>query len=185
MITPTQLANATGSTLMRAANWAQSIQDAMDYYDINTSQRQAAFLAQIGEESDHLEFTTELWGPTAEQRGYEGRADLGNVNVGDGYRYLGRGLIQITGHANYVAARIGMSDIPGLPDFELRPDLLAAPRWAALSAAWFWKHHGCNELADADEFETITRRINGGLNGYDTRCALWSCAKDALGCNPN
>lgn len=183
MITPTQIANATGSTLMRAANWAQPLQEAMDYYEIDTPERQAAFLAQIGHESDHLEFTVEIWGPTVAQRGYEGRVDLGNLDPGDGYRYRGRGLIQITGHANYIAARRGMSDIAGLPDFELQPDALAAPRWAAMSAAWYWKHHGLNDLADAGEFETITRRINGGENGEPQRLALWSCAKDAMGCN--
>ena len=181
MITPTQIANATGSTLMRAANYCQVINEAMIWYDINTPGRQAAFLAQVGVESDHLEFVREVWGPTPEQRGYEGRADLGNTVSGDGYRFMGRGLIQITGRANYVAVCNGMaSTLADVPDLVAQPQLLEAPRWAAMSAGWYWREHDCNELADAGMFEQITKRINGGLNGYDARCSLWACAKEAL-----
>ena len=181
MITPTQIANATGSTLMRAANWCASINAAAIWYDINTPARQAAWLAQLGVESDHLEFVREIWGPDAAQRGYEGRADLGNTEPGDGYRFLGRGLIQITGRANYVACRDGMaSTLADVPDLVAQPQLLEAPRWAAMSAGWYWREHDCNELADAGMFEQITKRINGGLNGYPERCALWACAKEAI-----
>jgi putative chitinase len=184
MITPEQIANSTGSTLMRAANWCQSLNDAMTWFDINSPARVAAFLAQIGVESDHLEYVREIWGPTAAQRGYEGRADLGNAQPGDGYRFLGRGLIQITGRANAKAVRDGLAQtLCDIPDFEAHPDLLEAPRWAALSAGWYWAKHGCNDLADGGHFEHITRRINGGLNAEDKRLALWSCAKEALGCN--
>ena len=181
MIPADQLATATGSTFMRAQNWAQSLEDATIWYDIDTPTRLAAFLAQIGVESGHLEYVREIWGPTSAQIGYEGRADLGNTEPGDGYRFLGRGLIQITGRANYAACRDGMaSTLADVPDLLAQPQLLEAPRWAAMSAGWYWARHGCNELADAGEFEQITRRINGGLNGYPERCALWACAKEAI-----
>ena len=180
-MTPAQIAAATGSTLMRAQNWMQPLQDAMIWYDVNIAERQAAFLAQIGVESGHLEYVREIWGPSPEQRGYEGREDLGNVQPGDGYRFLGRGLIQITGRANYVACRDGMaSTLADVPDLVAQPQLLEAPRWAAMSAGWYWSQHGCNELADAGQFELLTRRINGGLNGYDERVALWNGAREAL-----
>ena len=181
MVTPDQIAKATGATLMWAQNWSGAINDAMIWYDIDSPARQAAFLAQIGEESGHLVFVREEWGPTPEQRTYEGRHDLGNVQPGDGYRFMGRGLIQITGRANYTLCRDGMaSTLADVPDIVAQPQLLEVLRWAAMSAGWFWNEHDCNELADAGMFETITRRINGGLNGYDVRCALWSCAKEAL-----
>jgi putative chitinase len=124
----------------------------------------------------------EIWGPTPAQTRYEGRRDLGNVHPGDGYRYRGRGLIQTTGRANYAATTLGLRKVaPDAPDFELKPEALEAPRWAALSAAWFWASKGLNELADAGDYMRITRRINGGTNGYEDRLALWEQAKAALG----
>ena len=181
MLTPAQIANSTGATLMRATNWLQSLCTAMTWYEITTPARQAAFLAQIGEESEHLEYTREIWGPTTEQRTYEGRKDLGNCQVGDGYKYRGASLIETTGRFNFCKTRDGLRLLlPDTPDFEVFPELLEAPKWAALASAWFWKEHGCNELADLGDFETITRHINGGLNGYGTRCSLWACAKEAI-----
>ena len=101
---------------------------------------------------------------------YEGRADLGNNQPGDGQRYCGRGLIQITGRANYAAARNRMRAIGiDCPDFEAEPEQLEEPWWAALSAADYWTSRGLNPLADAGDFEAITRRINGGLNGQADR----------------
>ena len=91
MIPADQLATATGSTFMRAQNWAQSLEDATIWYDIDTPTRLAAFLAQIGVESGHLEYVREIWGPTSAQIGYEGRADLGNTEPGDGYRFPAAG----------------------------------------------------------------------------------------------
>ena len=91
----------------------------------------------------------------------------GDVNTRDGMIYRGGGVIQITGRANYKIC----GDALGV-DFESEPVLLESSRYAALSAAWYWEKHGCNELADANEFITITRRINGGLNGQEQRVAL-------------
>lgn len=106
---------------------------------------------------------------------YGGRLGNGPESSGDGWRYRGRGLIQVTGRANYRAAGTGI-DL----DLEASPHLLEQPGPAALSAAWFWAEHGLNELADAGRFETITRRINGGTHGLAERIALWERAKAVL-----
>lgn len=174
-MTPETLAAALGISVSRAQSWADPITAAMALWDISTPARQAGFIAQIGHESGRLVYVRELWGPTPAQVGYEGRADLGNTQPGDGMRFMGRGLIQITGRANYQR----VSDALGT-DFVSSPELLQEPSNAALSAAWFWNVHGLNALADAGDFETITRRINGGLNGYADRQALLALATNAL-----
>jgi putative chitinase len=147
----------------------------MSQYAIDTSARIAAFIAQIGHESGQLVHVREIWGPTAQQAGYEGRADLGNTVKGDGSRYRGRGLIQITGRANYTAC----GEALGL-DLINHPDFLELPQHAAMSAAWFWSTRGLNALADRGEFVKITRRINGGLTGQDDRQALYERALKVL-----
>jgi putative chitinase len=147
----------------------------MQHYQIVGPKRVAAFLAQIGHESGQLRYVREIWGPTAAQRGYEGREDLGNTVPGDGRKYCGRGLIQITGRANY--AKCG--EALGL-DLISHPELLELPQHAAMSAAWFWKQKGLNDLSDRDEFNTITRRINGGLNGLQDRLEIWKKAREVL-----
>lgn len=144
-------------------------------FGIDTPGRQAAFLAQVAHESMAFQRTREIWGPTPAQAGYEGRQDLGNINPGDGKRYMGRGLIQITGRANYYRAGVALGlDLVGEPERLEQPDL------AARSAGWFWKTHGLNELADRGAFEKITRRINGGTNGLADRLAYFERAKGAL-----
>lgn len=148
----------------------------MALYGIDSPARQAAFIAQVGHESGRLVYVRELWGPTPVQRRYEGRKDLGNTNPGDGFRYRGRGLIQVTGRTNY--ARCGAALGIDLVD---APALLERPDNAALSAAWFWTSRGLSELADTGDFERITRRINGGLNGLNDRLKLWKSARLALG----
>ncbi|HEY6019889.1 MAG TPA: glycoside hydrolase family 19 protein [Candidatus Paceibacterota bacterium] len=161
---------------MRATTWLHPIVDAMTEFAINTPARQAAFLAQIGHESGGLKYTRELWGPTPAQRRYEGRVDLGNTIPGDGYKYRGRGFIQITGRSNYAEAGKALH-----VDLVAHPEILEDPEMCAISAAWWWKAHGLNELADAGDFPSITRKINGGMNGYADRFALWEAAKTALG----
>ena len=130
----------------------------------------------IGHESGGFIYTREIWGPTAAQLRYEGRADLGNTQPGDGKRYLGRGLIQITGRANYRAcgAALGV-------DLERQPELLQEDALAARSACWFWQRKNLNALADAGDFETLTRRINGGTTGLADRQERWARAKSAMG----
>ncbi|MFU4810167.1 glycoside hydrolase family 19 protein [Pseudomonas aeruginosa] len=106
---------------------------------------------------------------------YASRNGNGDEASGDGWRYRGRGLLQITGRSNYRAAAAGL----GQP-LEAEPELLEQPEFAALSAAWWWSTHGLNELADRGEFTAITRRINGGTNGQAERQALWERAKAVL-----
>ena len=171
-----QLATCTGATAARAALWLAPISEAMGEFGIDTPTQQAAFLAQIGHESGGLKYSRELWGPTTAQRRYEGRVDLGNTQPGDGSLYRGRGLIQITGRANYQAVSDALHE-----DFIAHPELLEEPADASRSAAWFWSKHGLNALAEVGDFPAITRRINGGLNGYSQRFDLWQAAQKALG----
>ncbi len=183
-LTASILCAATGATPARAVAWCGPIAQACALFSIDSPERLAAFLAQIGHESGRLVYVREIWGPTPAQRRYEGRADLGNLQPGDGKRYMGRGLIQITGRANYRAARDGLRSIePGVPDFEAQPQALEQPRWAALSAAWYWHSRDLNALADVGDdaaFVAITRRINGGTNGLADRRALWAAAREAM-----
>jgi putative chitinase len=169
------LAAALQIPLVRAQAWADPLSACMALYAIDSPVRRAMFLAQVGHESGRLVYVRELWGPTAAQSGYEGRADLGNNQPGDGRKFLGRGLIQITGRANY--ARVGTAlNLPLLD----HPELLEQPSNAAQSAALFWNDHALNALADAGDFLTITRRINGGTNGLADRQALLASAQKAL-----
>ncbi|AMT88907.1 MULTISPECIES: glycoside hydrolase family 19 protein [Pseudomonas] len=174
-ITEQQLQSIMPNARRQAGVFVSALNTAMKHYQIVGPKRAAAFLAQIGHESGQLRYVREIWGPTAVQRGYEGRADLGNTVPGDGRKYCGRGLVQITGRANY--AKCG--EALGL-DLISHPELLELPQHAAMSAAWFWKQKGLNDLADRDEFNTITRRVNGGLNGLADRLALWKKAREVL-----
>ena len=152
--------------------WVDPLNAAMDEFEINTPEREAAFLAQLAHESGGFRYVREL----ASGEAYEGRADLGNTQEGDGVRFKGRGLIQITGRANYAACGVALGlDLLG------HPELLESDENACRSAAWFWKTHRLNEIADKGDFLLITKRINGGTRGYQERIAYWEKAKDALG----
>ena len=166
-LTPEALARAMpGLSMTGAREYAPLLAQAMREAHITTQPRAAAFLAQIGHESVSLRFNHEIWGNTRAQRGYEGRRDLGNTHSGDGYRYRGRGFLQITGRANYSHyGQLLHMDLVGNPDMAARADV------AARIAALYWQHHGLNELADRGDYERITRRINGGLNGWANRVA--------------
>lgn len=155
----------------KAALYAPLLDAAMREFDINTPARQASFLSQVGHESGQLRYVREL----ASGAAYEGRKDLGNTQPGDGERYRGRGLIQITGRSNYTAAMMAL-DV----DVVEHPELLETPVLACRSAAWFWKAHGLNELADAGDQVKVTKRINGGTNGLADRLALFEVAKKVL-----
>ncbi|NDW10139.1 glycoside hydrolase family 19 protein [Dysgonomonas sp. 520] len=146
----------------------------MEEYEINTVNRTCMFLAQIGHESGQLRYCEEI----ASGAAYEGRRDLGNTQKGDGKRFKGRGLIQITGRSNYTE----ISKIWNV-DFVSHPELLSTPEYAVKSACWWWKKRGLNEIADrGDEaaFRIVTRIINGGYNGYQDRFNLWNNAKKVL-----
>ncbi|WP_315336139.1 glycoside hydrolase family 19 protein [Pseudomonas grimontii] len=174
-ITEQQLLQILPNAGRQAGVFVPALNTAMNRYSIVGAARAAAFIAQIGHESGQFRWLKELWGPTVQQAGYEGRADLGNTVKGDGSKYRGRGLIQITGRANYAAC----GEALGL-DLVNQPALLEQPQYAAMSAAWFWSTRGLNTLADAGDFVKITRRINGGLTGQDDRQALYDKALEVL-----
>lgn len=178
-ITPALLLAAVGCTPERAALYAPHLSAACAHYGISTPARVAAFLAQLAHESGSFRWVREL----ADGSAYEGRKDLGNTQPGDGPRYRGRGLIQITGRSNYRLAAQRMRELDA-PDFEDFPDALQEPQWAAWSAADWWAWRGLNDLADRGEFDAITRRINGGTNGAADRRARWERAKAALAALP-
>ena len=148
---------------------------AMERFEITTKLRAAAFLATIAHESNCLKNYVEIWGPTPAQERYEGNLDLGNTFKGDGYKYRGRGAIQITGRSNYQKASKALGE-----DFVLWPDKLSSPMWAIESAAWWWKDHGCNKLADKPDFKAVTRRVNGGYNGMEERQKFYDKALAVL-----
>lgn len=159
----------------RAALYLVPLNEAMAEYEINTPRRQCAFLAQVAHESGSLRYVREL----ASGAAYEFRKDLGNTMAGDGKRYKGRGLIQITGRHNYRQASLALfNDTTTLLE---HPELLEEPVLAARSAAWFWWSNGLNTVADCpNSFQVITRRINGGLNGYPERLAYFDRAQRVM-----
>lgn len=174
-ITEQQLLQILPNAGRQAGVFVSALNTAMGRYGIVGTLRVSAFIAQVGHESGQLRYVREIWGPTAQQLGYEGRADLGNIVKGDGSKFRGRGLIQITGRANYAAC----GEALGL-DLINQPELLEQPQHAAMSAAWFWSTRGLNTMADQKEFAKITRRINGGLTGQDDRLALYDRALKVL-----
>lgn len=206
-ITEQQLLQILPNAGQRAGVFVPALNRAMIRFGITSNVRAAAFLAQIGHESAQLTALVEnlnypalglaaTWPsryrgadgqpnalanqiarnpPLIANTTYAGRNGNGPVSSGDGWLYRGRGLIQITGRANYRAAGAGI----GQP-LEDQPQLLEQPDFAAMSAAWWWSSHGLNDLADAGQFEQITRTINGGLNGQPERLALWAKAKAVL-----
>jgi putative chitinase len=171
--------------------WVPALNEAFTRFNIATPRQQAAFIGQCGHECGHFKILEEnlnykaatlmkLWPkrfPTLEiANQYAGQpkriankvyADrMGNRDEasGDGYRFRGRGCIQLTGHANYYHAGQALG-----VDFVMNPDLVATPKYAALTAAWFWSTHGCNKVAEMGDWVTLTKKINGGTIGYDDR----------------
>lgn len=183
------------------SKWLEPLNTTFAKYDINTPIRQAAFIGQCAHESGNFKTLEEnlhysanalmrVWPSrfpdidTAEKyannpekianKVYGGR--MGNTEEGDGWKYHGRGLIQLTGKENYGNCGSNISvDLLG------NPDLLTTPEYAALSAGWFWNKKGLNSLADAKDYETMTKRINGGLIGLDDRKAKIAKALSVLG----
>ena len=173
-----QIAAATGASDALAHLWGPAINAAMPRWGIVSRAHQAAFLAQVGHETLSLIYSEEI----ASGAAYEGRADLGNTQPGDGRRYKGRGLLQTTGRANYRDATAGIRRVmPECPDFEASPDLLARAPWAVHSACYYWHSRNLGRWVDAGDFVTLTRRINGGINGLADRQARWAKARAALG----
>lgn len=181
--------------------FATPLAEACAEWGIDTPLRLAAFLAQIAHESGQLRTVVENLNYSAEallrvfprhfdatqatayarqperigSKVYANRMGNGDEASGDGWRYRGRGLIQVTGKANYAACGTAL----GL-DLIAQPELLEQPSPAARSAGWFWHRNGLNRQADARDIETITRRINGGLTGLEDRKAHYTRACAAL-----
>lgn len=195
MITESVLATSQTCTPAMAEKWCIPLQFTCVKFDINTPERVAGFLAQIGHESGGFRFTTEdlryraetltrLWPSrfppgVAESyamqperianRAYCDRMGNGDEASGDGWKYRGRGLIQLTGKDNYASFSMDADN-----EALVKPDLVAEPELAALSAGWFWKKNGLNALADNRDIVGMTRRINGGTNGLDDRQMRYS-----------
>jgi putative chitinase len=160
----------------------QVVIDAMRKWGIKTPLQKAHFLAQCAHESGDFIYTKEIWGPSSAQQRYEGRSDLGNTQSGDGFRFAGRGYIQVTGRANYSQFR------KGVPDDVVENSTLVEKKYVAETDCWFWRTRKLNEAAIDDSMGTlkyITKRINGGYNGLEDRkkkfCGYWKKLKE----NPN
>lgn len=132
---------------------------------LDTRSRFSYFLAQCACESGGFQFTRELGSAKYLQR-YEGRKDLGNVEQGDGARFCGRGIIQVTGRANYAQCQ----EWTGLP-LLMHPEILEEPAPAVRAACWYWVTRNLNPICDARNFTLLTRRINGGTHGLRNRQA--------------
>lgn len=137
--------------------------------------RLANFVGQTCHETGNFRYMREIWGPTKAQMRYEGRKDLGNTELGDGKRFMGRGMIQITGRANYTE----MAMRSGLPILD-SPEIVEKPDAAVLISCIWWKKAGINAFADSGDEDGITRRINGGENGIADRRKLVGIAKALL-----
>jgi putative chitinase len=183
--------------------WLNPLKDTFDKYDISTPKRQAAFIGQCQHESNNFKTLEEnlnykpetlmkVWPsrfpdlPTAMKyahnpekianKVYGGRMGNGVEETGEGWKYHGRGLIQLTGKENYANCGSGIN-----VDLLSNPNLLTLPEYATLSAGWFWGKRGLNSLADSQDYETMTKRINGGLIGLDDRKAKIANAISVLG----
>ena len=178
-ITQQQLQQILPNAGQTAGVFVPVLNTAMVRFQIIGPKRIAAFIAQIGHESGQFRYVRELGndqylskydtGTLAKRLGNTPEAD------GDGQKYRGRGLIQITGRANYMMCGEALA-----LDLINQPELLEKPQHACMSAAWFWASRGLNTLADAGQFDTITRRINGGQNGAADRQALYARALKVL-----
>lgn len=187
-----------------AEQWTTHLNAAMSRFHIDTRLRQAHFLAQIAHESGQLRILRENlnysdsallrvypkyfnerlakeYEHKAERiasRVYGNRMGNGPESSGEGFKYKGRGPIQITGKINYTNLSKDLYDDNRLVD---NPDMLMLYSEGALSAAWFWDKANLNEVADKDSVEQVTKRINGGYNGLDDRKKFLATAKQALG----
>lgn len=171
--------------------WVDALNETFARFDISTPIRQASFIGQCGHEcgsfkvlEENLNYKAEtlmkLWKsrfPTIEvaneyarnpkkiaNKVYASRMGNRDEASGDGYRFRGRGCIQLTGHANYFHAGQACGE-----DFVMNPDLVATPRYAAMTAGWFWNTHKLNQYADGSDFVTMTKKINGGTIGLQDR----------------
>lgn len=175
MITTDLLRSIAGHLHLPLADpLAAAMTEWLPQFDITGTDRVAIFLAQACHESDGFRTLEEYGGPAYWSR-YDGRADLGNTEPGDGARYHGRGIFQLTGRANYrtFGAKLGV-------DLEGHPAFAAEPALSVRIACEYWRARGLNKHADKRDFLTVTRRINGGTNGLEDRARYWMRAWLAL-----
>lgn len=175
--TKEELQSVLGVSSKVAMQWLQPLNESCVLAEITTREQAAGYLAQLGHESGCLRYTEEIWG-TTQQLKYEPPHNLaktlGNTQVGDGLKYKGRGLLQITGRANYRACTLGLRKyLKNVPNFELEPKLLATKEYAALSCALYWRTHKLNLFVDRYDFVGLTKKINGGTNGLAHRQSLY------------
>ena len=182
--------------------WLEPLHETFEKYDISNPLRQAAFIGQCQHESNNFKTLEEglnysatrlmaVWPsrfPSLDvanqyannpeklaNKVYGGRADLGNTEDGDGWKFHGRGVIQLTGRSNYQVCGDALSQ-----PFTSQPSLLLEPEWACMSAGWFFNKKGLNALADQEDWTTMTKRINGGTLGLDDRINRIHKAMDIL-----
>lgn len=170
--------------------WVDALNETFAKFNINSVRQQAAFIGQCGHEcgnfrvlEENLNYKAEalckLWPKRFDAAKaqacarnpkliantvYSSRMGNRDEASGDGFRFRGRGCIQLTGHSNYYHAGQALG-----VDFVMQPDLVATPKYAAMTAGWFWDTHGCNKLAEMGDWVALTKRINGGTIGYDDR----------------
>ena len=171
-MTTEQLRNiANYATLVNINTYTPLLNRYMHNYNICGKLRESAFIATIIHESGSLRYTEEI----ASGKAYEWRKDPGNVQAGDGERYKGRGLLQLTGRTNYTLA----SNALGV-DFVNHPELLEEPEFATMVSCWWWKMKGLNEVADTGDFRKVTRIVNGGFTGMADRQKFYDRAMEIL-----
>ncbi|MFC4604138.1 glycoside hydrolase family 19 protein [Rhodococcus kronopolitis] len=171
-VTPDELARIVpGMPAEKIAAYVEPLNAAMARGGIDNPVRQAAFIAQLAVESDGFRTFEEY----ASGRAYEGRADLGNIQAGDGERYKGRGAIQITGRHNYEQ----VSQYTGV-DFVAQPELLQAPENAFTTAAWYWTSRNLNQVADTAGIVRVSELVNGGHHALERRVQDFQRGLDVL-----
>jgi len=174
-LTSNQLQQILGRTPPNLQAFTTAFNDGFPRFEITTPQRVCHFLAQVAHETGGLRWLREL-GDQAYFTQYENRRDLGNTQPGDGYRYRGAGLLHTTGRYNFalISTSLGI-------DFLNQPDRLAELPHCVTAGLWEWQRRKLNQWADVDDVQTITRRINGGLNGLRDRLSYLQRAKLVLG----
>lgn len=181
--TATQLLTISGVASARrdnAVSLIEGLRTSGPRVGLDAPHRLAAYLSQMMHESGGLVYDREVWGPTPAQERYDTRTDLGNTpeKDGDGKLYRGRTAIQITGRSNYEQFRDWCRNIMKLaaPDFVADPDAVNTDPWEGLGPIWYWTTRKLNAYADSNDLEMITRRINGGLNGFADRLRYYTRA---------
>lgn len=169
-------------TVSKPEDWAYLMSYVLESYGIDTPNRKAMFLAQCLHETGGFKFLKEIWGPTKWQLKYEGHKGLGNTQPGDGKKFLGRGLIQLTGRRNYTDFATWVKDMSILDN----PDKVTDPGTALLTGIFYWEKNNLNRFADKDDIKGCTKAINGpGMLGLEERTHYYERGKEVFGKKPD